>query len=69
VVIINAGNNYHVVLTGIGRIFVDKGQTIRRREPIGRMPNLSERKVTLYMELRQGETPINPHTPMHVSSR
>ncbi len=69
VVILNAGNNYHVVLTGIGRVFVDKGQTLRRHEPIGRMPNLSERKVTLYMELRQGETPVNPQTPLQVSSR
>lgn len=69
VVILNAGNNYHVVLTGIGRVFVDKGQTLRRHEPIGRMPNLSERKVTLYMELRHGETPVNPLTPLQVSSR
>jgi murein hydrolase activator len=69
VVILNAGNNYHVVLTGIGRVFVDKGQTLRRHEPIGRMPNLSERKVTLYMELRQGERPVNPQTPLQVSLR
>lgn len=69
VVILNAGNNYRVVLTGIGRIFVDKGQTLRRHEPIGRMPNLSERKVTLYMELRHGETPVNPLIPLQVSSR
>lgn len=69
VVILNAGNNYHVVLTGIGRVFVDKGQTLRRHEPIGRMPNLSERKVALYMELRHGETPVNPATSLKVSSR
>ncbi len=69
VVILNAGNNYHVVLTGIGRVFVDKGQTLRRHEPIGRMPNLSERKVALYMELRHGETPVNPATPLKVASR
>lgn len=69
VVILNAGNNYHVVLTGIGRVFVDKGQTLRRHEPIGRMPNLSERKVALYMELRHGETPVNPAMPLKVASR
>lgn len=69
VVILNAGNDYRVVLTGIGRVFVDKGQTLRRHEPIGRMPNLSERKVTLYMELRHGDTPVNPLTSLQVSSR
>ncbi len=69
VVILNAGNDYRVVLTGIGRVFVDKGQTLRRHEPIGRMPNLSERKVTLYMELRHGDVPVNPLTSLQMSSR
>ena len=69
VVILNAGTDYRVVLTGIGRVFVDKGQTLRRHEPIGRMPNLSERKVTLYMELRHGDVPVNPLTSLQMSSR
>ncbi|MBW8880938.1 MAG: peptidoglycan DD-metalloendopeptidase family protein, partial [Asticcacaulis sp.] len=47
VVIIGIGNNYHVVLTGIGRVFVDKGQTVGRGEPIGRLPNLSGKKTVL----------------------
>ncbi len=68
VVILNVGNNYRVVLTGIGRIFVDKGQTVGRHEPLGRMPNLSDKKVTLYMELRRGDDPVNPATSIQVSS-
>ena len=32
-----------------------KGQTVGRHEPLGRMPNLSDKKALLYMELRKGE--------------
>ncbi|ESQ93417.1 murein hydrolase activator EnvC family protein [Asticcacaulis benevestitus] len=69
VIILNIGNNYRVVITGIGRIYVDKGQTVGRQEPLGRMPNLSEKKTLLYMELRRGEDPVNPATQLQVSSR
>ncbi|MGA9657476.1 MAG: peptidoglycan DD-metalloendopeptidase family protein, partial [Asticcacaulis sp.] len=51
VVIIYIGQNYRVVITGIGRVYVDKGKTVARNEPLGRMPNLSDKKTTLYMEL------------------
>ena len=68
VVILNIGNNYRVVITGIGRVYVDKGQTVGRQEPLGRMPNLSEKKTLLYMELRRGEDPVNPATQLQVSS-
>ena len=60
VVILSVGHDLHVVLTGLGRIYVDKGQTVGLHEPLGRMPNLSDHKTTLYMELRRGDQPINP---------
>lgn len=60
VIIINAGGDYRVVLTGLGRVYVDKGQTVARQEPLGRMPVLTDHKVVLYMELRHGEDPVNP---------
>ena len=60
VVILSVGHDLHVVLTGLGRIYVDKGQTVGLHEPLGRMPNLSDRKTTLYMELRRGDQPVNP---------
>ncbi|ESQ77302.1 murein hydrolase activator EnvC [Asticcacaulis sp. AC402] len=69
VVILGIGNNYHVVLTGLGRIYVDKGQTVGRGEPVGRMPNLSDKKTLLYMELRRGEDPVNPGNLVPVSGR
>ncbi|ESQ85797.1 hypothetical protein AEAC466_01070 [Asticcacaulis sp. AC466] len=68
VVILNIGHNYRVVITGIGRIYVDVGKTVGRHEPLGRMPNLSDKKTTLYMELRRGEDPINPTTPLQLSA-
>ncbi|MBW8733167.1 MAG: peptidoglycan DD-metalloendopeptidase family protein [Asticcacaulis sp.] len=67
VVILNVGHDYRVVLTGIGRVYVEKGQTVGRHEPVGRMPNLSDRKVNLYMELRRADTPISPATPIQVA--
>lgn len=69
VVILGIGNNYHIVLTGIGRIYVDKGQTVGRGEPLGRMPNLSDKKTVLYMELRKGEDPVNPANLVPVSGK
>ena len=60
VVILSVGHDLHVVLTGLGRIYVDKGQTVGLHEPLGRMPNLSDHKTTLYMELRKGDQPVNP---------
>lgn len=60
VVILNIGNNYRAVITGIGRVYVDKGQTVALHEPLGRLPNLSDKKVQLYLELRHGDDVVNP---------
>ncbi|WP_443748791.1 murein hydrolase activator EnvC family protein [Asticcacaulis solisilvae] len=67
VVILNVGHDFRVVLTGIGRVYVEKGQTVGRHEPVGRMPNLSDKKVSLYMELRRSDTPVNPATSIQVA--
>jgi septal ring factor EnvC (AmiA/AmiB activator) len=60
VVILNIGNNYRAVVTGIGRVYVDKGQTVALHEPLGRLPNLSDEKAQLYLELRHGDDVVNP---------
>ena len=67
VVILNIGRDYRIVLTGIGRVYVEKGQTVGRHEPVGRMPNLSDRKVNLYLELRRSDTPVSPATAIEVA--
>lgn len=60
VVILNIGNNYRAVVTGIGRVYVDKGQTVALHEPLGRLPNVSDKKAQLYLELRHGDDVVNP---------
>lgn len=62
IIILNIGQNYRVVITGLGRVYVDKGRTVARNEPLGRMPNRSNQDVSLYLELRHNEDTINPDT-------
>ncbi|WKL58151.1 peptidoglycan DD-metalloendopeptidase family protein [Asticcacaulis sp. ZE23SCel15] len=61
VVIVRTGADERIVLTGLGRVYVDAGQTVIAGEPVGRMPNLSSKKTELYLELRRGEVPVNPN--------
>lgn len=69
VVILNLGNNYRAVMTGIGRVYVEKGQTVTLHEPLGRMPNLSDKKVPLYLELRRGDEVINPTGTLSLAAK
>ena len=58
VVIINLGNNYRVVLTGLSRLSVKTGQHVTSHSHVGTMPDSND--AHLYMELRDGEEPVNP---------
>lgn len=68
--ILNAGDGYHIVLAGLARISVALGQTVVAGEPIGAM---SEARIAsaagmdgtnagpeLYVELRKDGSPIDP---------
>ena len=59
VVIINLDDGYYLLVTGLGEIFVETNETVRRGEPIGRMPQTSGR-APLYVELRRTGRPIDP---------
>ena len=59
VVIINLDDGYYLLVTGLGEIFVETNETVRRGEPIGRMPQTSGR-APLYVELRRNGRPIDP---------
>ncbi len=59
VVILNVGENYFMLLTGLGEIFVTSGEMVGSGEPIGLMPDAS-RAAELYIELRKNGSPINP---------
>jgi len=57
VVILNVGDGYFIVLTGMNESFAQKGQMVLSGEPLGRMGNSTPE---LYIELRRNGTPINP---------
>lgn len=59
VVILNVGDNYFMLLTGLGEIFVESGEMVSAGEPVGLMPS-SAPSPELYIELRKSGSPINP---------
>ena len=69
--ILNAGNGYHVVLAGLGRLSVEIGQFVLAGEPIGvlglspairtTLPNEASSEVpALAVEFRKDGTPVDP---------
>ena len=68
--IINAGNEYHVVLAGMEKLNVSPGQFVLVGEPIGQMGakrlastgaiDVSTTKPILYVEFRKDGNPIDP---------
>ncbi|MFC6488891.1 murein hydrolase activator EnvC family protein [Nitratireductor sp. GCM10026969] len=68
--ILNAGDGYHVVLAGMDRLNVSLGQSVLAGEPIGMMgearlasiavPTVGEAMPELYIEFRKDGKPINP---------
>jgi septal ring factor EnvC (AmiA/AmiB activator) len=65
--IINAGDGYHVLLAGLSQIDVQPGQFVLTAEPVGTMSggqkNSSSAPVggpVLYVELRKDGRPIDP---------
>nr|WP_255714732.1 peptidoglycan DD-metalloendopeptidase family protein [Pelagibacterium xiamenense] len=70
IIILNAGQDYMIVLAGLNRIDVDEGQFVRMGQSLGTMgespighllaanPDLTG--PTLYVELREGGIPIDP---------
>lgn len=65
--IINAGDGYHVILAGLSQIDVQPGQFVLAAEPVGTMGggpagsrNQSETAV-LYVEFRKDKHPIDPN--------
>lgn len=70
VLILNAGDGYHVVLMGMEKISVDSGQFVLTGEPVGVMGNAARlaairplknvSQPVLYVEFRKDGTPIDP---------
>jgi septal ring factor EnvC (AmiA/AmiB activator) len=69
--ILNAGEGYHVLLAGLGRITAEAGQGLRAGEPIGSMgeapargtligDRLDDPRPILYIEFRKDGSSIDP---------
>ncbi len=58
VIILNVGNGYFIVLTGLGRTNVAAGEFVKAGEPIGLMP--TDAKPQLFMEFRKNKASIDP---------
>jgi len=58
--IIDHGDGFHTLLSGMGSIDGSVGQLLLAGEPVGRMENSGNEKPKLYMELRSKGAPINP---------
>ena len=69
VVIVNIGNGYRVVLTGLDQVSVRTGQRVEADDRLGAMPGVGRQTSHLYMELRCGEEPVNPMQPMTIAMR
>ncbi|MEM1306289.1 MAG: peptidoglycan DD-metalloendopeptidase family protein [Pseudomonadota bacterium] len=65
ILILNAGDNYHIVLAGLSRVDVELGNFVLASEPVGAMgsgtrkPNGSLRS-DLFVEFRRAQKPIDP---------
>ena len=58
--IIEHGEGYHSLLSGLARIDSTMGQWVISGEPVGVMGRSDRRKPVLYVELRRNGHPINP---------
>lgn len=60
VVILNVGDGYFMLLTGLGEIYVESKEMVSAGEPLGLMPFNTQARPELYIELRKGGQTINP---------
>lgn len=58
--ILRTSDEYHVILTGMSKIYVTEGQEVSVGEPVGRMPDRAQPAPELSMELRNGDEVLNP---------
>lgn len=60
VVIINVGEDYFILMTGLGEVFGKEGQTVKAGEPVGLMPFNVTGGPELYIEIRKSGLTIDP---------
>jgi len=60
VVILNVGDGYFILMTGMGETYVETGENMRIGEPLGLMPFNAKGASNLYIEFRKNGSTINP---------
>ena len=58
--IISTSDGYHILLSGMSRVYGTPGQTVKAGEPVGRMPDREIPPPELYLEVRKAGEPMNP---------
>lgn len=58
--IIDHGDGYHTVLSGMSRLTVSVDQRVRAGDPVATFGNAGEARPRLYVELRRNGRPVNP---------
>ncbi|HEV2363064.1 MAG TPA: peptidoglycan DD-metalloendopeptidase family protein [Caulobacteraceae bacterium] len=67
VAILRGRGNLHFVLAGMARIAAVRGEAMAAGEPVGAMSR--DRAARLYLEVRQGERPIDPAPLLQIPAR
>ncbi len=60
VIILSVGEGYFILMTGLGEIYTQTGETLRQGDPIGAMPFQSSGAADLYLELRKDGKTLDP---------
>ncbi len=60
VVILNVGEGYFLILTGLGAIIAETGDKVKTGDIIGALPASQDKNTDIYVEIRKNGAPINP---------
>lgn len=60
VIIVDVGEGYYILMTGLGDIFAQIGETLTQGEPVGTMPPSSSGSNELYLEVRKEGQTLDP---------
>lgn len=60
VIIVDVGEGYYILMTGLGDIFAEIGETLTQGEPVGNMPFSSSGSNELYLEVRKDGQTVDP---------
>ncbi len=69
VVVLNIGHDHRVVLAGMVSVSVKTHDVVDANDRLGVMLASDLEIPHLYMELRCGDAPVNPHGPMMIAMR